>query len=136
MTPDEFLKQYETSGSTGGVERTLSMIDDDAVYWFSDGTMHVGKDAIERVLRRNADLIQNETYSISEVVWHAQSPDVAACTYRFDWTGVLRGAPASGSGRGTCVMARRGDTWVIVHEHLSKSVPPPDAPEPQRRKSR
>ena len=120
MTPAEFLREYETSGRTGGVERTLGMIDDDAVYWFSDGSAHVGKAAIERVLRRNADLIRDETYAISDVVWIAETPDIAACTFRFDWSGTVRGAPASGSGRGTMVLSRRGASWVVVHEHLSK----------------
>src|SRR5437879_4112036 len=123
MTPAEFLREYETSGRTGGVEKTLRMIDEHAVYWFSDGTAHVGRSAIERVLRRNADLIRDETYRISDVVWLAESADVAACTYRFDWSGMVRGVPASGTGRGTCVLARRGETWVVVHEHLSKGAP-------------
>src|SRR5262245_32897487 len=120
MTPDEFLQVYATSGRTGGVEATLRLVDDDAVYWFSDGSAHVGKAAVERVLRRNADLIRDETYRISEVAWLAASADVAVCTYRFDWSGTVRGAPASGSGRGTCALARRGEGWVVVHEHLSK----------------
>src|SRR5262245_2519991 len=122
MTPDDFLRQYEASGSTCSIEDRLRLIDDDAVYWFSDGTAHVGKAAIERVLRRNADLIRDETYRISEVAWRAESADVAACTFRFDWTGLVHGKPASGSGRGTLVLARRGASWVIVHEHLSKGA--------------
>ena len=122
MTPAEFLREYETSGRMGGVERTMTMIDDDAVYWFSDGTAHVGKAAIERVFRRNAELIRDETYEISEVAWLAESPDIAACTFRFDWSGTVRDAPASGSGRGTLVLSRRGASWVVVHEHLSKGA--------------
>ncbi len=120
MTPTEFLREYETSGRTGGVEHTLRLIDDKAIYWFSDGTAHVGKDAVERAIRRNFELIKDETYRISDVVWVAQSPDFAACVYRFDWSGILGGSPASGSGRGTAVLARNGDSWVVVHEHLSK----------------
>src|SRR3954471_19924432 len=95
MTPAEFMREYETSGRRG-VEATLSLIDDNAVYWFSDGSHHVGKAAIERAIRRDFEAIQNETYRISEIVWVAESPDVAACVYRFDWSGLLRGAPASG----------------------------------------
>jgi ketosteroid isomerase-like protein len=120
MTPAEFLREYETSGRAGGVEHTLRLIDENAIYWFSDGTAHVGKAAIERAIRRNFELIKDETYRISDVVWVVQSPDLAACTYRFDWSGILRGERASGSGRGTSVLARRGDAWVVVHEHLSK----------------
>lgn len=120
MTPAEFLREYETSGRTGGVDHTLRLIDDRAVYWFSDGTEHVGKSAVERAIRRNAEAIKDEAYRISDVVWVAESPDMAACIYRFEWSGLLRGARASGSGRGTAVLARRGDSWVVVHEHLSK----------------
>lgn len=120
MTPTDFLRLYETSTAKGGVELTLGLIADEAVYWFSDGSVHVGKPAIERVLRRNHDLILNETYRISDVVWLAETDDVAACTYRFDWSGQIHGTPASGSGRGTCVLARKSGQWKVVHEHLSK----------------
>jgi ketosteroid isomerase-like protein len=120
MTPAEFIREYETSGRTGGLEYTLSLIDDNAVYWFSDGTSHVGKDAIARAIRRNFEAIKDETYKISDIVWVAQSSDVAACIYRFVWSGVIGGAPAAGSGRGTSVLVRRGDSWVVAHEHLSK----------------
>lgn len=120
MTPDEFLREYEMSTRTHGLEHTLSLIDEDAVYWFSDESCHVGKSAIEEAIRHNFEAIEDEDYRISDVVWVAQSSDVAACIYRFDWSGTVRGVPASGSGRGTAVLARRGDSWVVVHEHLSK----------------
>jgi len=51
MTPYQFMREYESSGRVGGVEHTLRLIDGDAVYWFSDGTSHVGKAANERVIR-------------------------------------------------------------------------------------
>ena len=119
MTPQQFMREYESSGRKG-VECTLSLIDDEAIYWFSDGTSHTGKAAIERAVRRNFDAIKDETYRIGDLVWVAQSTDVAACVYRFDWSGLIGGKPASGTGRGTSVLARRGDSWVVVHEHLSK----------------
>jgi ketosteroid isomerase-like protein len=125
VTAAQFLREYETSARTRGVDYTLSLIDDNAVIFFSDGTRHVGKGAIERAFRRNAEMIKDETYRLSDIVWVTQSPDFAACVYRFDWSGLVRGAPASGRGRGTTVLARRGDSWVIVHEHLSKGEPAP-----------
>lgn len=120
MTPEEFIHEYESSTSVHGLEHTFGMIADDAVYWFSDGSNHVGKKAIERAIRKNFETIQDEAYRISDVEWMAKSPDIAVCIYRFDWSGIVRGAPASGSGRGTSVLARQGDSWVIVHEHLSQ----------------
>src|SRR4051812_15441221 len=115
MTPAEFMREYERSGRVHGLEHTLGLIDDDAIYWFSDGTSHVGKRAIEQVFRRNFEAIKDESYRISDIVWVAESPDFAACVYRFDWSGMVRGAPASGSGRGTSVLARRANSWVVVH---------------------
>jgi hypothetical protein len=84
MTPAEFLIEYESSNRKGGVEHTLRSIGQNTIYWFSDGTSHVGKAAIERAIRRNFELIADETYRISDVVWVAQSSDIAACTFRFD----------------------------------------------------
>ncbi|HEY7116385.1 MAG TPA: nuclear transport factor 2 family protein [Tepidisphaeraceae bacterium] len=123
MTPHQFMREYEAAGGSGDLDRMLRLIDDDAVYWFSDGTSHVGKRAVEAAIRRNFEAIEEETYRISEVVWVAQSADFAACVYRFEWSGIVRGQPASGRGRGTSVLARRGDSWVVVHEHLSKGEP-------------
>ena len=60
VTPNEFIRDYETSGRTRGLDYTLSLIDRDAVYWFSDGNSHVGKSAIERVIRRHFELIKDE----------------------------------------------------------------------------
>jgi len=71
MTPAQFLREYKTSGRTGGVEHTLRLIDDRAVYWFSDGSAHGGKSAVERAIRRNFDLIKDETYTMRDVVWVA-----------------------------------------------------------------
>ena len=120
MTPAEFLREYEASNRVHGLEHTLRMIDESAVYWFSDGSSHIGKQAVERALCRNFEAIKDEDYKIRDVVWVAQSADVAVCIYRFEWRGIVRGVPASGSGRGTSVLTRRGDSWLVVHEHLSK----------------
>ena len=106
MTPDEFIRTYETSTRSHGLERTLSLIDADAVYWLSDGTSHQGKSAIERAIRHNFGTIKNEDYRISDIQWVAQSADVAVCIYRFDWSGVIADSAALGAGRGTSVLIK------------------------------
>ena len=60
MTPSEFLQAYVSSGRTHGVEHTLSLIDDQAVYWFSNGDCHIGKAAIEAAIRHNQEAIQDD----------------------------------------------------------------------------
>ena len=119
-TADDFMLAYEQATNSHDVEATLSLIDDEAVYLFSDASVHIGKRAIEKVLRRNFDAIENEKYSIGNLIWVAKSDEVAACVYDYSWYGVINGEPASGSGRGTTVLQRSQDGWKVVHEHLSR----------------
>ena len=122
MTPDEFMREYEAASSAHDLERTLGLIDEGAVYWFSDGASYNGHAAIGKAIQANFDAIEIEQYALHDVTWLASSSDFAACTYRFAWSGVVRGSPASGSGRGTSLLARRGEAWVVIHEHLSKGA--------------
>ncbi|MBW2282179.1 MAG: nuclear transport factor 2 family protein [Deltaproteobacteria bacterium] len=122
VTPDEFLREYEAANRSHDLERVLRLVHDDAVYWFSDGKSHCGRAAIARAIRSNFDTIEAEDYRIEDVAWLARDGDFPACTYRFVWSGVIGGTPASGAGRGTCVLARRADSWAVLHEHLSQGV--------------
>jgi ketosteroid isomerase-like protein len=78
--------------------------------------------AIEAAIRHNQEAIQNDDYHLSDIVCIAESSELPVCLYRFDWTGIIGGEPTSGSGRGTSVLAQRGDAWVVVHEHLSRGA--------------
>ncbi|MEM9443954.1 MAG: nuclear transport factor 2 family protein [Verrucomicrobiota bacterium] len=120
MTAKEFMRTYETATGSHGLDHMVKLIDKYAVYWFSDGSSHVGKQAVEAAIKNNFEIIKDETYQISHLVCLAESRELAVCIYRFDWSGLVRGKAASGSGRGTTVLAREGDSWVVIHEHLSK----------------
>lgn len=118
--PAEFMQRYTENTDAHRLEATLAMIADDAVYLFSDGTSHVGKAAIADVLAKNFAAIAEETYRIRDVRWLARSTEVATCVYVFEWSGVIEGRPASGGGRGTSVLCGEGESWLVVHEHLSR----------------
>jgi len=120
QTADEFMMAYERATNSHDVEATLSLIDEHAVYLFSDESVHVGRLAIRRVLARNFDLIQDESYSLQNLKWLVDSGEVAACVYDYSWSGVINGEPASGYGRGTTVLRRTQDGWKVIHEHLSR----------------
>lgn len=119
-TPEALMEAYERAANEHDLDAMLNLIDDEAIYLFSDETVHAGKGAIARAIGRNFDLIQNETYAIVDLTWLAQSEEVAACVYNFFWSGAIDGEPASGSGRGTTVVRRSGAGWKVIHEHLSK----------------
>jgi ketosteroid isomerase-like protein len=118
--PAAFMRRYAEATDGHRLEATLAMIADDAVYLFSDGTAHIGKAAIADVLARNFEAIGDETYRIRDVRWLLNTDDAAACVYVFAWSGLIDGKPATGSGRGTSVLRRDGESWLVVHEHLSK----------------
>lgn len=120
LTANDFMLAYEQATNRHDVEATLSLIDEQAIYLFSDESVHIGKRAIKKVLRRNFDVIENESYSIDNLTWLVNSGEVAACIYDYSWSGVINGEPASGSGRGTTVLRRSQDGWKVVHEHLSR----------------
>lgn len=122
MTPDDFMLTYARASDSHDLEAVLSMIDDDAVYFFSNESVHVGKSAVEKAIRHNFEIIESESYSIDNLSWLALSDDVAACVYGYRWAGSINGQGASGSGRGTTVLRRSAAGWKVVHEHLSRGA--------------
>jgi ketosteroid isomerase-like protein len=120
LTAEAFIEQYERTTNTHNLEATLSLIDEEAIYLFSNGTVHVGKEAIKSAIGRNFEAIQDEEYSITNLTWVAKTQELAVCVYDFAWSGMVNGETASGSGRGTSVLKRWGKSWKVVHEHLSK----------------
>jgi len=118
--PAAFMRRYAETTDAHRLEAALAMIADDAVYLFSDGTSHIGKTAIADVLKRNFAAISDETYRIRDLRWLLHSDDVVVCVYLYEWSGTIDGKPAAGRGRGTSVLRRDGESWLVVHEHLSK----------------
>jgi uncharacterized protein (TIGR02246 family) len=122
MSPADFMRLYESAANAHDLEAMLNLIADDAVFLFSDGSAHIGKDAIRKAIRANFDAIESETYRISRLIWLAESDEVAACVYAFEWSGTIRGRRESGAGRGTTVLSRTGTDWRVIHEHLSRGA--------------
>src|SRR6185503_13188265 len=96
MTPADFMREYEAAANRHDLQAMLAMIADDAIFWFSDQSAHVGKLAIASAIQSNFDAIKNEQYRIENLNWLAASDDIAACVYEFRWSGEVNGKPASG----------------------------------------
>ena len=115
---EAFLREYERRTRSRDVGAVASLIAPDATYWFADGS-HRGRDAIVGAIAETWQTIEDESYDIRDVEVVAQTDSLAVLRYTFHWSGRIDGRPASGHGRGTSIVARRGDGWQILHEHLS-----------------
>ncbi len=117
--PQATLRSYAVATNAHDLPAIIDLVRDDAVYWFSDASSHVGISAIRAVLESNFSAISNETYEISSHKWIVETDSVAVCLYRFNWSGTIDDKIADGSGRGTSVLVMTTDGWRIAHEHLS-----------------
>jgi 8-oxo-dGTP pyrophosphatase MutT (NUDIX family) len=113
-----FMAEYGRAANGHDVEQVLTLIADDATYWFTDGSYR-GREEVAGALERTFATIQNEVYEIRELEWVTLADEQAACRYRFFWRGVVDGQPSSGQGRGTNVLVKRDGAWQVRHEHLS-----------------
>lgn len=118
MSARSFVKAYEHALGTQDWTKVAPLISDDAVVIFSNGALHAGKEAIGRAYQHNFTTIKGEVYRIENVRFLVETPDAAAYSFEFLWTGVIDGRQASGSGRGTAVLAYQDDGWLLVGEQL------------------
>jgi ketosteroid isomerase-like protein len=117
-SPTAFMRRYEQATNRHDFTALAPLIASDAVYWFTDGSYR-GRPAIEEAVSQTFSAIQDEVYEIRDLEWVLVGEESAVCRYRFHWTGVVEGKPASGQGRGTNVLTHRGGRWQMLHEHLS-----------------
>jgi hypothetical protein len=64
MSPAVLMRLYEAAANAHDLEAMLNLIADDALFLFSDGTAHFGKDAIRKAIQANFDAIGDEIYRI------------------------------------------------------------------------
>ena len=101
------------------MERALSLLADDVVFFYSNGSAVIGKDAFASLMAANWRMISDYAYSTLDAHWIAQSEAAASVIYSFAWSGVAGGNKVGGGGRGTRVLSNTGSGWRIAHEHLS-----------------
>ena len=101
------------------MDAALALLADDVVFYFSNGSELLGKDAFAATMAANWKLVEDYQYSTLGPVWIAQSDAAAAVVYGFAWSGVARGQSVSGGGRGTRVFRKSPAGWLVAHEHVS-----------------
>jgi ketosteroid isomerase-like protein len=122
MQPEELIHAYENALATQAWSQVEPLIHADACVTFSNGTVHKGKAEVQKAFEKNFSLIKDETYSIANVHWVLKSPETAVYLFEFSWSGIINEKPASGSGRGTCVLIKETDKWLLLVEHLGPKV--------------
>lgn len=117
MNPSTALFAYVAALNTHSWDQIAPHVTDDAVFIFTEGTF-VGKPAAKAAFEKTFALIADEQFSLHDITWTAVSETIASCHYEFRWKGRISGEEASGGGRGTTILRKAGDRWLIAHEHL------------------
>jgi len=121
-TPDDFIPLYERALASQGWQAVDPLIHDEVCVTFSNGTVHIGKAAVQRAFKGNFAAIADEEYRISNIRWVHRGSEIAVYLFDFNWSGRIDGRPASGSGFGTSVLHRNDDGWRLLVEHLGHSA--------------
>lgn len=121
MSCKKALEQYIEATNTHEFSNVKNMIDDNAVYWFTNKTC-VTLNEIREYFESSWDLVKDEVYSLTDINWIAVDENSATCIYTYHWQGFINGKFVSGKGRGTNVFVKKSDdVWKIAHEHLSST---------------
>jgi hypothetical protein len=113
-SPEAFIRRYERAQ---GWSEIAPLMHEDVCVTFTTGT-HKGKESVGRVFEHNLEAIQDDTYRMRDRDWVLETKHCAICLFRFEWTGTVKGEAVGGSGRGTIVLVRDGDDWLLATEHL------------------
>lgn len=115
---DLFLRRYVNFTNTQDTGKVIDLIDDEAEYWFADGT-YKGKQQIFQALANTFNHLKFKTYHIFDVEWLYTNAHNACCRYKYQWECEINGILEKGFGRGTNIMVHTSKGWKMLHEHLS-----------------
>lgn len=111
------LSAYVEALNTHAWEKIAPHVAEDAVFIFTEGTF-TGHAAARAAFEKTFKLIENEVFSLHDIAWTSVTESMASCHYEFRWKGLIGGQEASGGGRGTTILRKVDDRWLIAHEHL------------------
>jgi ketosteroid isomerase-like protein len=118
-TPQACTAEFTAALIRRDIEAALALLADEVVFFYSNGTTIVGRDAFAATMSASWKVVEDYRYATLDPVWIAQSDAAAAVIYGFEWSGVARGESVGGAGRATRVFRRAEAGWLITHEHLS-----------------
>ena len=117
MNHETALKTYVEKLNTHSWDQIAPHVAEDDVFIFTEGTF-IGHGAAKAAFEKTFKLIENEVFSLHDIVWTVVTDDVATCHYEFRWKGLISGQEAEGGGRGTTILRKVDGRWLVAHEHL------------------
>jgi ketosteroid isomerase-like protein len=111
------LSAYVEVLNTHSWDRIAPHVAADAVFIFTEDTF-IGHAAAKAAFEKTFKLIENEVFSLHDIVWTVVTENVATCHYEFRWKGLISGQESAGGGRGTTILRKVDGRWLIAHEHL------------------
>lgn len=117
MNHESALASYVEKLNTHSWDQIVPHVAEEAVFVFTEGTF-IGHAAAKTAFEKTFALIQNEVFSLHDIVWTVVTDEVAVCRYEFRWQGLISGQEAAGGGRGTSILRKTDGRWLIAHEHL------------------
>lgn len=117
MNHETALTAYVEALNTHSWEQIAPCVTEDAAFIFTEDTF-VGKLAAKAAFEKTFKLIEQEVFSLHDIAWTVVTDDVVTCHYEFRWKGLISGQESSGGGRGTSILRKVDDRWLIAHEHL------------------
>ncbi|GGA85109.1 YybH family protein [Ornithinibacillus halotolerans] len=113
------LANYIEATNTHDFRNVRKVLDEQAVYWFSNRTCETLED-IGNYFENAWNTIKEEVYSAVDVNWIVVEDKTATCLYTYHYEGYYNGEFISGEGRATNVFVKKSSgEWKLIHEHLS-----------------
>ncbi|UII79419.1 nuclear transport factor 2 family protein [Flagellimonas sp. CMM7] len=122
MNPEEFIESYETALGTQDWKAVEPLVSKNVSVTFSNGTIHIGKENVQKAFEKNFSSIKNEKYAIENIKWLVKDQKYAIYLFEFNWTGIIEGKSASGNGIGTSVLIKEDFKWKLLTEHLGRKA--------------
>ncbi|WP_298894292.1 nuclear transport factor 2 family protein [uncultured Psychroserpens sp.] len=120
MSPEVFIKSYEAALGTQDWRAIEPLVSKNVSVTFSNGTVHIGKENVQKAFEKNFSLIKNEKYTVVNIKWLVKDKKCAVYLFEFNWTGIVEGNSVFGNGIGTSVLIKEDAKWKLLTEHLGR----------------
>ena len=117
-----FLEHFEALAEREDFALIHDLIDEQAYFRFNDGDF-VGRAAIQAAFEktwRGDPSVRKARFYLTDIVVLTTDVRTATATYTWTWEGAQGDQSFAIRGRGTRVLVADGDSFRIVHEHLSR----------------